>query len=470
MNGTIRARARAVVVGGGITGLTAAYRLTEELGRDAVLLLETSERLGGKIATELVDGFVIEGGPDCFLAAKPGGVELCRALGLGDRLTGTDPARKRSFVKRRGTLHELPEGITGLVPSRIWPLLTTGILSLPGRFRAGMEYFVPKRRDGADETIREFVARRFGIEAYDWLAEPLLGGIYAGNGAELSLRAIFPQLAEIERSQGSLVRSMLRGRRPSSNAESAFLTPVRGLGELVRALEDRLRPDRVRLSVAVLSVERGASGYRLWIADGTFISADAVILATPAFVTADLVRGLDIALARTLEAIPFVSTATVSLAYPARAVPHSLDGYGYVSPRAEGGPIVACSWTSSKFPARAPNDMALVRLFLGRAGFEDVVEGSDAEVLEAACEELRLTLGVTAEPALARVFRWPRGMPQYTRGHLERIAEIERRLQDHPGLFLAGASYRGIGIPDCIESGRRAAKRVIESVTSRVTG
>ncbi len=447
-----------LVVGGGITGLVAARYLVEQIGGEAVTLIEREQRLGGKIVTERTAGFVLEGGPDSFLAAKPGGVELCRSLDLEARLSGTDPDRRGSFIKRRGKLHPLPQGLTGLVPTRVQPLLSTRILSLRGRLRAALEWFVPRRRDGGDETIQEFATRRFGAEAYHWLVEPLLSGIYAGDGGRLSLAATFAQLAEMERTQGSLLRVMMRKRFAARSSDEGFLTPAGGLGEIVEALERQLPDGCIRRGAGAAALRRTRDGYRVELRDGTTLNADAVILATPAFVTADLIRELDAELAEVLREIPFVSVATLSVAYPASAVPRPLDGYGYLCPRAEGGPIVACTWTSSKFPGRAPRDMVLIRLFIGRAGFEEVVTGTDEQLLDVGRNELRQVLGVAVAPTLWRVFRWPNGMPQYTPGHLKRLRRIERRLADCPGLLVAGASYHGVGIPDCIQSGRAAAR------------
>ena len=458
---------RVVVVGGGITGLAAAHRLLESLGGD-VVLIEGRPRLGGKIVTETVDGVVIEGGPDSFLSMKPGGVELCKRLGLYGRLLRTDPQHRRTFVKRGGRLHPLPEGITGLVPTRLFPLLTTEVLSPMGRLRAALETFVPRNAAPDDESIAGFVTRRFGAEAYDWLMEPLLSGIYAGNGERLSLRATFPRLAEIERTHGSILRSMMRNRFQSgpktAQALPGLVTLRGGLEELVCALESRLPANQVTRGVAVEAIRRDVSGYRLDLEDGTVLQTEAVILATPAFASARLLRQLDPELSDALETIPFVSTATVSVAFSDSAVPDKLNGYGYVSPRAEGGPIVACTWMSNKFPDRVRDGGVLIRFFIGRAGADDVTEWSDERLLDIAQAELKRLFDVSDAPVITRVFRWPRAMPQYNLGHTERVARIERLMTRHRGLRLAGNSYRGVGIPDCITSGWAAADAVISDV------
>lgn len=456
-------RVPVAVGGGGIAGLAAAERIAETMGRDAVLVLDGDTRLGGKISTEHHGGFVIEGGPDCFLATKPAGLELCRRLGLADQLRGTDPRFRRSYVKRGGTLHELPEGLTGLVPSRLTPLLGTHVLSVRGRLRAALEFVVPPRRNGADESIAEFARRRFGPEAYDWLIEPLLGGVFAGDGETLSLAATFPQVADTERTHGAILRAMWRaGRRDGGNGVRpvGFVTLDRGLGGIVAALEAKLT-GRIQTGASVTRVRPADGAWQVELGRGTFVNANAVVLAVPAFAAARLLEETDATLAVELSGIPFVSVATVSVAFPRAAVARPFPGYGYVSPRAEDGAVVACTWTSNKFPARAPQDAVLLRFFVGRAGHESA-EAYDDEAFQALVRaELARMLGITREPELWRIHRWPRGMPQYIVGHRDRLSRIDERLARLPGLALAGASYRGVGIPDCITSGWSAADTIL---------
>ncbi|HXI19697.1 MAG TPA: protoporphyrinogen oxidase, partial [Gemmatimonadales bacterium] len=420
---------KVVVIGGGITGLATATRLADLLDPGSLTLIEAEPRLGGKIRTERTDGFVLEGGPDCFLATKPAGVELCRRLGIADRLEGTNPAMRRSYVKRAGRLHPLPDGITGLVPSRVMPLLTTGILSLRGRIRAGLEPLVPRGHPGAEESVAGFASRRFGREAYDWLIEPLLSGIYAGDGEALSLEATFPQLRETEARSGSLLRPMLTAsvrRRGVPSPRAGFVTLPGGLGEMVEGLAARLRGTEILTGTSVAGVREVAAtgGYRVELPDGRGIESSAVVLATPEHASAALVEGLDPELAASLRAIPFVSTATVSLAFPRTAFPTAPDGYGYVSPRIEGGPLVACTWTSNKFPRRVPPETVLVRCFVGRAGEEEIVAAEDTVLLDLVREELGRVAGVISPPLLSRVVRWPAGMPQYALGHRDRLGRI----------------------------------------------
>ena len=463
---------RIIIVGGGITGLAAAHQLTALLPGAGIVVIERDPRLGGKILTERADGFLIEGGPDSFLATKPRGVGLCRELGIGDQLVGTNQATRGAFVFRKGALHPLPEGLTGLVPTRLGPMVRSRLFSPLGKARMALDFTLPARQDDSDETLAAFVSRRLGTEVYERLVEPLMAGIYAGDGRALSLAATFPQLRDAERRHGGLIRGVLAARRgaPASPTPlaggakpSPFLTPSGGLGALVDALIAHLTTAGVRIATgrAVTSIAPDANGGHLLIfGDGERLVADAVILATPAHATAALLVDWHPAVAATLRAIPHVSTATISLAYPVRDVPRPLAGHGYVIPRVENRPALACTWTSAKWHGRAPDGVALLRVFVGRAGQEDPLSRSDDALVELARTEIRDTLGIVAPPTLRRVHRWPLGMPQYTLGHLDRVAAIETALRAHPGLVVAGHSYRGVGIPDCIRSGEAAAEVV----------
>jgi len=446
------------IIGGGITGLAAALRLHE--AGVPFLLIEAESRLGGKILTERVGGFIVEGGPDCFLASKPDGVALVRHLDLDSRLCSTDPVHRGTYVRRNGRLHRLPEGLTGLVPTRVGPLLSTGTLTPLGRLRASLEPFIRAGAPHDEETIAHFARRRFGREAYDWLIEPLLSGIYAGDGEQLSLPATFPLLAELEQHEGSVLRAMARRRSGSAG----FVTLSRGLAEMVAALTRRLPGERLRLGSAVVALESRGAVFHVELAHGPAVAADRVILAVPAPVAARLADHVDRALGDELRGIPFVSTATVSLGYAPGSLRRPLSGYGFLSPRAAGGAIVAGTWTSNKFPGRAPTGATLVRFFIGRAGAERTLEQPDDVLIHLARSEMSRIAGVSATPALARVFRWPQSMPQYVVGHRARLDRIAQLLVRHPGLSLAGASYSGVGIPDCIASGWTAAEDVIAQI------
>jgi oxygen-dependent protoporphyrinogen oxidase len=460
------------IVGGGIAGLAAAHHLTRIAPETRVTLIEQDDRLGGKIVTRHVDGFTIEGGPDSMLAMKPRGVGLCRELGLADELQGVRQETRRSFVLHRGRLHDLPEGLTGLVPTRLGPMLRTGLISPVGKARMAMDFLLPARKGDGDETLAAFIERRLGREVFERLVEPLMAGIYAGDGRQLSLAATFPQLRAGEREHGGLIKGVLAARRSASSSAAAkplaspFVTPRGGLGDLVQALAARLAAAGVRIEIGnrVVGLSQAPIDRRfdLTLGSGESIRSNSVILATPAGPAAALVTDLVPEASRLLRAIPYVSTATVALAYPDHDLPRPLAGHGYVIPRVEGRQALACTWVSSKWAHRAPPGFALIRVFIGRANQEQALAGSDEELIALAQHEVQVTLGITAAPNLTSVSRWPDAMPQYTLGHLERVAAIEEALAARPGLALAGHAYRGVGIPDCIVSGERAAERVAQ--------
>ena len=450
---------RAVVVGGGIAALAAARRLEALAPEAELVLVERDEVLGGKLRTERVDGFVVEAAPDSFLARKERGVGLCEELGLGDQLIARRPEHRGSFVRRGTELHPLPEGLTGMIPTSLEALETTELLSSAGKARFAAEADVPAASGDEDESVAAFVSRRFGREAYDALVEPLMTGIYGGDGDQLSLQATFPQLRAIEREHGSVVRGLAA---PPPSELPPFLSLRNGMGALVDALVAGLGRVDVCVGQAVARVSRHGPGFEVVLADGEAIVADGVVLATPAFVTAELLAGLDRELAETHAEIPYASSVVVSLGY-SRADVVPLDGYGYVVPRAEGGDVLACTWSSQKWEHRAPEGSVLVRVYVGRFGGRDVTTAGGEELVALARDEIAF-LGVAAIPMLTRVHRWTLGMPQYVLGHPDRLERIEAALASHPGLALAGAAYRGVGIPDCIASGEAAAESVARAL------
>jgi oxygen-dependent protoporphyrinogen oxidase len=476
-----------VVVGGGISGLAAAERLARQVIASEpvrVTLLEASDRVGGVIRTDGESGFLLEAGPDVILAAKPAGLELCERLGIADRLLETRPSAKGSFILDGRLLRRIPEGMNGIVPSRIWPFVSTPLLSPVAKLRVALEYVLPPRRDESDESVEQFVVRRLGREMYERLVEPLLSGIFAGDGSRLSIGATFPQLRALERDHGGLIRGMLAGRKVvTSNAKGARPTGLvslrGGLGELVDTLERALARDatvsdavRIRRGATVAALAQlsgGAHDFAITLASGETIAADAVIVAAPAHVAARLVRALDAPLASELDAIEYASTVTINVAYRSADVPRALAGTGYTVPRVLGRTVLACTFTSNKFEGRAPADYALFRLFLGGAGRADFTARSDDQLVTLVRAELRDVLGIVAEPVLVRINRFDRVMAQYNVGHLDRLGRIGQRLAQLPGLALAGNGYRGVGIPDCISSGQRAAESALAALRAEST-
>jgi oxygen-dependent protoporphyrinogen oxidase len=463
-----------IVIGGGIAGLSAAY-YASKIPNAQITLLESGSRWGGKITTDRValdaGQFIIEGGPDTFLASKPWGVALCKELGLSDRLHGTNPHKKNTYVLNRNRLLPLPDGLAMMVPTNVEAILKSRLVSWFGKARMGLDLLLPARAANGDESLGTFVSRRLGREAYENLIEPLMSGIYAGDGDMLSLASTFPYLRDLELKYGSLARGALKMRYQSKGksvqgSRSAFLTPTTGLAEIVEFLINYLssRNAGLHLNTPVSRISAIDARYLLELEDGSSLRAAAVILATPAFISGNLLASLDPALASDLQSIPYASTGTVSLAYRQSDITRDLDGYGYVIPRREGRRALACTWTSTKFPHRAPEGYALIRVFVGRAGQD--IPWTESELLELAKEEVRLTLNITNEPLLNRVFMWEKAMPQYNLGHPEILRRIDAALEKYPWLALAGNGYRGIGIPDCIHSGELAVEKILKGVQS----
>lgn len=491
-----------VIVGGGIAGLAAAY----ELARHGVsfVVLERAPRTGGVILSEEIDGFTIDGGPDALLIQKPDGIALCEEIGLGDRLVVTKPPRL-AYVQRGGRLHALPAASVLGIPTRVGPFLRTRLFSWPGKLRMAAELFVPRRREGSDESIGAFMTRRFGREAAEYLAEPLLAGIHAGDVDRLSLQALFPRFAEAERAHGSLLRafrtdarlkpsrsndrpdtrsatapaegsnldtrsakaSAERSSGPSQTAnEGAFKSLPGGLSEMVRALGRAIGTANVRTGAAVASVT-GTGAFVVRTIAGDSIDARAVVLAVPAYAVAELLRERDPEAAGRCREIPYASVATVALGFRRESVAHPLNGSGFVVPRLEGTGIMAGTWLSSKWPHRAPEGRVLIRTFIGGARDPRALEQTDGELVARSIRALGPLLGITGEPLLTRVYRWDRASAQHDVGHRERVADIDRALARHPGLFVTGSGFRGIGIPDCVADGRATATRVVEWLSHR---
>jgi protoporphyrinogen/coproporphyrinogen III oxidase len=446
-----------VVVGGGIAGLATAYELSRRGIR--FVILEHATRVGGVILSEEVDGFAIDGGPDALLIQKPEGIALCQEIGLADRLVTTKLPRL-AFVQRGGRLHPLPAASVLGIPTRVGPFVRTKLFTWPGKLRMGAELFVPRRTDRADESIGSFMRRRFGREATDFLAEPLLAGIHAGDVDRLSLHALFPRFVEAERKHGSLLRAFRAN--PASripNPDGSFKSLPGGLSEMIRALVRVIGDANVRTGTKVTGLT-GPGPFTVRTAGAETYHARAVVMATPAYVTADLLEERDADIARRCRDIRYASAVTVALAFRRDAVAHPLNGSGFVVPRAEKTGILAASWLSSKWPGRAPEGYALMRTFLGGARDPWAIDESDAECVERSMDALRPVLGISGEPVFTRVYRWDRANAQHEVGHLARIAAIDGALARHPGLFVTGSGFRGVGIPDCVADGRKTAAQV----------
>ena len=471
---------RVVIIGAGISGLATAYYLQKQArdeGRDIdIHLVDRASRPGGVITTVREDGFIVEGGPDSMLSYKPAGVRLLRELGLDGEIVGTSRENAGSFVYSRGALHPLPEGLTLMIPSKLGPLFRTGLISWRGKARAALNLLYAPRHNGRDVSVAEFVQDHLGRETFERIVEPLFAGIYAGDARHLSLAATYPQLLDLEREHGSLLRGLLLLRRDRKRARrtrgtagaglTPFITLRTGLARLVEALTEALAGITFHLGEDVEALVHHPERRPLWevrLRHGERLPADDVVLALPAHAAARLLTAVDRELADVLRQFPYASTATVSLAFRREDVRHPLKGYGFVVPRVEGRPLLACTWTSSKFPHRAPRGYVLFRTFFGRAGADEVVALSEEELIALALSELRDIMGIDAVPTHAWAFRWQRGLPQYTVGHLERLARIEKRLKRWPGLYLTGNAYRGVGIPDCIGQGERVAGEVLAS-------
>jgi oxygen-dependent protoporphyrinogen oxidase len=471
---------RLVVVGGGIAGLAAAHRAVE-IARERglaldVVLLEARDRLGGTIETERVDGFLVEAGPDSFLSEKPWALALCRRLGVEDRLVRTDDRFRKTFVWFGGRLHALPDGFQLLAPTRFAPFVTSGLFSWPGKLRMALDLVLPRAPAGADESLGSFVRRRLGQEALERVAQPLVAGIYTADPDDLSLAATMPRFLELERRQRSVILGMWRaGRRaPQAGASGArwslFVTFAGGMGELIDILAARLPGGTARVKQRVTGVERHGGGWRVAVADEAPVEADAVIVATEAHGASRLLRYVDPPLATMLQVVPYASSATVSLGYRREDIPHPMDGFGFVVPRTEGRALLACTFSSVKYPGRAPEGHVLLRGFLGGMLQAGVLELDDAALLARVRDELRLALGITAEPLLTRIRRHPVSMAQYGVGHVQAVDAIEQRLGALPGLALAGSAYRGVGIADCVRSGEAAAERLLGAAAGSSPG
>ena len=484
---------RVAIVGGGIAGLAAAYELEKARGSGADVeysLFESRDRLGGSLASENVNGIVLERGPDSFLSEKLAGAELCRELGLGDQLVPSNDANRKTYIVVKNRLVPLPDGLMFLIPTKLVPTALSGLFSPATKIRMALELLHPPRPSEQDESVAALVERHFGREAVDRLADPLLSGIYGGDATQLSARTVLPKLVEMETQYGSLTRGMLAahkqmrarmaaarhasangGPAPGPGSEkrsvprSIFTSLKGGLQQLVDALESRLNPDWIRKSTAVTGLERGANGWLLRTGDSNQLY-DAVILASPAWAAGKLLATADARLGDELGAIPYSSSITVNLVFDEAQLGRLPDGFGFLVPAVEGRAMLACTFVHRKFVGRTPTGKAVLRAFLGGAKNEALLDQSDEVLVATVRRELSEILGPRIAgphiPAEAtQVSRWRRAMAQYAVGHQERMERVNDYVADLPGLRLAGNAYDGIGIPDCIRTGRQAARELV---------
>jgi len=470
---------RIAVVGGGIAGLAAAHRVIE-LAKEKRLsidltLLEASQRLGGSIATERVGDFIVEAGPDSFITEKPWALRLCERLGLTTRLVSTQADYQKIYVVNQGKLVALPDGFFLLAPTRFWPFVYSPLFSWRGKLRIAAEIFLPRGDNHQDESLGSFVRRRFGAEALERVAQPLVGGIYASDPDQLSLTATMPRFRQMELAKRSIIRAMWFEQRRRSRSESGsgarwslFVTLAGGMQDLVDAITQRIPNNAIRLNAAAtgLSRDEEKKSWRIVIGDHEAINADAVIIAAPAFQAAEILEAVANPAAVELKQITYASTATVNLAYHRRDFPRAPDSFGFVVPVIEQRKIMACTFSSLKYPGRAPEDHILLRAFVAGALQPELFADDDATIIKNVRAELNKLLGVVAQPVFARVWRHPKSMPQYHLGHTARVERIETTLRRFPSIALAGSAYHGVGIADCVHTGEEAAEKIVTFLQS----
>lgn len=473
---------KVIIIGGGIAGLAAAVHLkagAKAHGKTVdILLLEKNNRIGGKILTETIDRYLIEGGPDSFLPEKVWTVNLAKHLGLEPEMLSSNDQFKGTFIYSRKALHSLPEGVMLMVPTMFWPMAKSSLITWPGKLRMGMEMFIPKRKERGDESLASFVTRRLGRECLEKIAEPLVAGIHTSNPDNMSVLSTFPRFVEMERKSGSLIHGMLTAMRnrphatlsgPSRPGRDApkmtyFMSFKRGMQTLSQACADFVGRDTIRFGAAVRAVEPKGKGYAVELESNETLEADHVMIASASYDAAEMVKGFDANLAAQMNKIEWSSSATVSVAFRKADVGVSLKGFGFIVPRVEGRRINAATYSSIKWSFRAPDDHLLIRGFVGGGHHEELVhELDDAGMINMVLEELDAILGLRAKPEVSKVYRWFKGMPKYTVGHLDRIAVLDRLLSIHPGLHLIGCSYKGIGIGDCVHEAQIAAEKILKS-------
>jgi oxygen-dependent protoporphyrinogen oxidase len=477
---------KVIIIGGGSAGLGAALKVkrASEAGHDVdFVLLERAERFGGKVCGEIVETewgqFVIDGGPDSFLTSKPAVHRIARLCGIEDRKLPTDESRKKTLILKGHKVYSMPDGVMQFAPTKFLPFATTGLFSWLGKIRAGMDLFVPRKKvregESADETLESFILRRMGQEILDRLAEPLVGGVHASDPAKMSLAATFPNLLEMEQKYGCMIAGFVAQRRmvermrrkypqDPKNPRTFFTAFKGGMHELTDAMAAHVGSEKLRSGAEVTSVARDSDGrWTVALADGSTETGDGVIVATESWAAEPLARGVDAEIADALAQIEVTSSGVVSFAFEESEVGIDMNAFGVLCPAVENTSLLAATYSSTKWPGRAPAGKVLFRCFMGGPHNAEVMKKSDDEIKAIALKDLRRILGLNpkAEPLFSRFFRWTGGMPQYTMGHLDRVGIIEERSKEIPGFALAGGSYRGVGIPNCIESGENAVAKLL---------
>ncbi|MEW9700153.1 protoporphyrinogen oxidase [Paenibacillus sp. SI8] len=470
-----------MIIGGGITGLSAAFYLKKQLdskGIDAHLsVVEKSSAFGGKIHTIERDGFVIEKGPDSVLARKRPTIDLARDLGLEGELTGTNPKAKKTYIVRQGKMHRMPPGLVLGIPTQITPFMQTGLISPLGKMRAALDLLKPKRQGTADESLGHFLERRLGKEVLERIVEPLLAGIYAGDTFKLSLKATFPQFQAMEQNHRSLILGMIASRKtstdetahvPAAVRSSAFVTFKKGLQTLVNGLVNALEDVDMRTDTGVVSVrEFGEDQSEITFEDGHREVVDGVIISTPTFQAAQVLSHVPAASA--LKKIDYISVANVIMAFDRKDIPFELDASGFLVPHYEDRTITACTWTSAKWLHTAPEGKVLLRCYIGRAGRQEWLQWSDEELVQKARHDIGELLGLHTVPLFTEVTRLQQSMPQYPVGHLEQVALFRKELAAAmPNVLVTGAGFHGVGIPDCIRQGKEAASQLADLLLQRI--
>jgi protoporphyrinogen/coproporphyrinogen III oxidase len=465
---------RVAIIGGGISGLSAAFHLQKARAAGSDLtytLFESSKRLGGSLHSTKVDGCLVEAGPDSFLTEKPSAVTLCKELGIDDQLIGSNDAERKTYILVKNRLIAMPDGLMFMVPTKLVPTALTPLFSWGTKVRMARELMHPPRPMRDDETVGELVERHFGAEVVDRLADPLLSGVYGGDANKLSARAVLPKFVDMEEKYGSLSRAMLAAHNEmkamagKQSPRPLFSSLKDGMQQLVDALTARLDSSSFRMNTRVRGIYREDDEWRVAIDMGQDEMFDAVIMATPANVAGGLLESVDRDLADDLLGITYSSSVTVTLGYHMDQLRHMPPGFGFLVPRSEGRRMLACTFVHNKFPHRAPADKGIVRCFLGGARDESVLNLTDDEVVATVRKELKEIVKLEGRPMFERVYRWRGAMAQYESGHLARIERIERRTKAIPGLGLAGNAYHGIGVPDCIREGTNAANAVVQTLT-----